>query len=494
MYSARSRGFWYGRIFFASTVLLNISVAMGQDPETDTHAANSPEVASDTPPPDMVEPLEPWFPLPKPKQVPITSTPKALPKETKPEVKREYLFGDLEEDEEEIVVGPSKIKGEKFFVEVGKKSLKPTERKRIAKAKKRFLKEAYLLRKKVRSALRQDPRGEVELRVCSLNTENFGLKVEVSRVLRGKAAKGTKRRESAIVRQIAQSGCDVVALQALIGHDVVSAKAGLVSLAELLQKQTSITWETFLGDTNHKFARSGFLVAKKTGIEVISTKNYTDTLLPRFEAFQLEKFLRAPFEIALRVKRKGVSQEIVYDKEVIIMNIDFQDALRPAKQESEAAKMQMAEAVRQLAVYRQHDFDPDLMPIYLVLGNRASGRYRPATEILEGGIQLTDFKSDGKCRFDEQNPFGYTCAERVSFGKVLVGLLATSTSLLSPTEQQQLQKVNQDQSRITDIYVFQGDLPAVSRGPIVSSQFAVGQFPVKYLAKENPLVWVDVNW
>lgn len=465
---------------------------------------------NDEPPPNMVEPLEPWVPLPKSKQTPIAPAPKALPKATKPEVKRGYLFGDLEEDEEEIVVGPSAVKGEKLFVEVGVKSLKSIERKRIAKAKKRFLKEAYLLRKKVRNSLRRDPRGEVELRVCSVNTENLGLKVEVSRVLRGKLAKGTKRRETEIVSQLAQAGCEVVAVQAVLGHDVVAAKAGLMRLAELLQVQTSFAWDAFLGDTNHKFVRSGFLVAKKPGIEVVSTKNYTDTLLPRFETFQLEKFLRAPFEIALRVKRKGVSQEIVYDKEVIIMNIDFQDALRPAKEEPEAAKMQMAEAVRQLAVYRQHDFDPDLMPIYLVVGNRASGRYSPTTEVLEGGIQLTDFKSDGKCRLDGKNPFQYTCAERVALGKALLALVATSTTLQEeaqkivqrqmrqsvqiPTEQQQLLKVSQDQSRLTDIYVFQGDLPSVSRHPMVSSQFAVGEVPVKYLAKGNPLLWVDLNW
>ncbi len=470
-------------------------------------------------PSEAVEPLEVWEKAPEPPKAPRPRTPK-IAVEDRPErvePRKDSLFEEyLEEEEEGAPVAIRTTKSEdKPLIEVRAKRLSATQRSRMRAAQMRERHEALRYRRAQKQRLARDPRGAAELRACSVNLNNYGLSVEIKRILRRELASTLRLKENSVVSAIVTVGCDVVALQGIVGHDYGGALEGLERLRKLVARKSGREWQAFLGQSNHKFAREAFIVARDERITIGGTRSYTDTLLPRFEQFQLEKFHRGPMELMLTVR----GHESAPAKAVSLFNFYFQNALRPAKVEPETERMQMAEAVRQVLVYRRTDYPVDQEPIFVLLGDRVSRFHAPSSEILEGSLELTDFKTTAGCRVVEKTPenpknpvidWGYECEKGARSGKTLVGLFHGT---LEPSPQviekragdvvkrfyrrakprNQKRKIDK-RTQTAEIYLFEDDLESVRANPYSIGVYKVKALPVQNDLPQSPLLWVELNW
>jgi hypothetical protein len=271
----------------------------------------------------------------------------------------------------------------------------------------------------IQKAREWDSRGESEVRVCSVNLNNYGIASQVQLIVQREAVNTLPEKEKSIIEGIVSSNCDIVAVQGIIGRDYDRAIEGVQRLVRLLSRITQDNWQGLLGETNHKNAYNGFLL-KSDIANVLSTKAYVDLLLPRFGKFQQDKFLRTPFELSVRVSGKGESGP----RQLVLISMDLKDSVKERAKEPEALRMQMAEGLRQLVKHNKENLDSKDETIFILLVDRISGEYSPTSFILSGRMRLTDFGIDGNCILNEDDEV--ECGEKVNHPNILYGIIANN--------------------------------------------------------------------
>jgi len=383
-------------------------------------------------------------------------------------------------------------------------SLTKEQAMRVSRVQKNYLKRVASQRSLQRKAATADARGEVELRVCSVNLNNYGAQAEVARILRAAGTRARRVKEKSIVAAVAKLDCDVIAVQAALGATVSAARAGLRELGAKIQEQTGGHWEAFVGASNHKLCYNAYLVNLDRAT-VMGTTTHTDKFLPRFGIFEEANFVRAPYEIILDVESRDGSGS----KEVVITNFQFQRSMSLGKPEQESMKMQMAEAVRQIVELGQFRLDTRGGSIAVVTGDRVNGREMPSSLILEGRLQLTDFKGDDPCKLAVTSR--HVCDPFPSRAKILFGVLGESIKppviekqefkkakpvkkIKGKKKQRKKSPAAQQIDRTNEIYFLQKDLPKVQKEANVSGIYSAGGIDVDNGLPDSPLLWVDLNW
>ncbi len=378
-----------------------------------------------------------------------------------------------------------------------------------------------------------DERGLPEARVCTLNLQNYSSRTEVRRVTKDKTlVKNHRRKEHEIVEAIAKEACTVVAVQGVVGTSLKRAKEGLEILAEKLSQKSDFSWQAYLGASNHRLAYNGFLVSNYN-IKVLTIKNLANEELPRFSEFAEETFYRGPIELVLQVKNR---QEKA-NRELILYTWNWRKLVDGASPEAERARMQMAESLRRYLVKRSRGLRGTPRPIMVVLGDRESGQFAPATRVLEGGLRLLDFRDSGPCRLEKvekeieeivtitEGPskgkkrrkkvtlteFKDVCEEDLRRLKLLFGLVGEqippppevkrvevdeAVSYRVPKSyRKKLRKLwRESRERTAEIYLFQQDLPAAYENSLVEGRYGINVREVKYLSEKSPLLRIDLNW
>ena len=378
------------------------------------------------------------------------------------------------------------------------------QRMRIKKALEDRQRRASIWRRSIRETGLLDPRGEPEVRICSLNLNNFGLKSEVKRVLKNKRRPKLKKTFRSVLEAIPKANCDVVAVQAIIGKTIVKAKEGLALLSAKLSEDTAYQWKEYVGSSNSKIAYNGFLV-NSDKLDVQGTITHTDKLLPRFEEYNEKKFVRGPFEIRLRVKGKGHKTA---DKNLILVNMHLQKGLLLREPEPEALPMQMAEGIRQLFSLIRKQVADSKSTIFVVLGDRSSPRNSPSNYILNGSLQLADFGVNRLCKFGEQ---GILCEGKPNRPRelfsVFTDVFSTSVSYVKravegeekwfrkkPTPKEVFEQKTARISQTADIYLLDRHLKYARIGPSSNGSFMTGTEAVLNNLEQSPLIWVELNW
>lgn len=379
------------------------------------------------------------------------------------------------------------------------KRIKKQIAKRVAKQR-AFYREQYTI----------DYRGEPEVRICSANINNTGVRRDVKRLLGKDALLGLIAKERAFAEAAAQARCDIVALQALLGRDLIQQQNALDRLILRLEKKGSEGWKTAIGQSHQRFSTNAFLYRSER-VELLRSVSHENIRLPRFDEFRFKRFTRSPFEGVFRVSGRGGAET----KTLRIFNFHFHGKLIDHVPDQEPYRMQMAETLRQMILKEEKKLDPSDPPIIVVAGDTAALRNSPSAKILEGRIVLRQFKPGGPCSLLEGHRF--TCApapenpvtllslfnvqipeKPVVFKRVVSGEEEGSKKTLyfwkPPTAVERLELRKLQIQRTTDIYMLNADLPYAQESPYLEGRYSIGVREFYNKVPMSPLVWVDLNW
>ncbi|MBX7144071.1 MAG: hypothetical protein K1X79_06445 [Oligoflexia bacterium] len=335
----------------------------------------------------------------------------------------------------------------------------------------------------------EDPRGPAELTLCSQNLENYGSFTDAKIRNPALTTEEFGEKERGLARRMAKAGCDVVAVQEVLGKSDEVALAALQRLAQVLQSQTNRRYESRVGPTLDKFSHVGYLLAvdrvtffNSVSYEKIELPKLTDKEKPR-------EFIRVPLEVQLVVKPLAGSAS----KTIGLVNIHFKSRRGasgdPAELEWETYRMQMAEAVRRIVEKRFARSLGSGESLLAVLGDRNSNFDTATARILEGSLNLRNFKDSAGCRLSKRGvPL---CQAGFSSPAELFSVLTGDPQVkLQPGTQ----RYKGEYSWLDDILV-----PAESLRFAWRTFESVGDYDSGIVyeptsASDHALVWVKFNW
>ena len=247
----------------------------------------------------------------------------------------------------------------------------------------------------------KDPRGEVELVVCSQNLHSYGTPA-ASAARNGISQSEFQEQEKALVVRFGTVDCDVVAVQEILARNEESGKKVLRTLADILKARTGRFYDVAVGSSSDPNLRNGYLVAKDRA-EILNMLSYTKVELPKISAEQKPRlFTRGPYEIQIQVKPRGEDKS----RTVTLVNMHFKSkagaAGDPTGLEWETYRMEMAEGLRRIIESRHKRSLYSAETPLIVLGDRNANFDLASAKILEGSLSLEDFKSDGNCRLSKR--------------------------------------------------------------------------------------------
>ena len=233
-----------------------------------------------------------------------------------------------------------------------------------------------------------DSRGTPELKVCSQNLNNLGVR-----------SKRSKKKIKHLVKRIVDAGCDVVAVQEVGGANKKAALRTLRGLGGAISEATGRSFQAFVGDTMDERIRNGFLVSKEAGL-VVSSKSFAKGNVPKLTPWGPSRYYaRGPYLIHLRVPGQGKS----VTRDVLLLSIHLKSKANswkdPTQTSFETLRMEMAEGVRQLAEKELRRVGEE--SVFVVLGDRNSEEHSASTDVLSGRRELSDFRRWGTCRLDQ---------------------------------------------------------------------------------------------
>lgn len=336
---------------------------------------------------------------------------------------------------------------------------------------------------------RLDFRGKVEATVCSQNLENYGSDETMKRRTKGFSADAKKEKEDALIKRFVKAKCDIVAVQELLGSTEIQAKEGLASLAKLYQKRTNREYEVYVGGSNDKISRVGFLVAKDVG-GFENLTSYYQVELPKISEEQKPRFFsRGPLELRLSIR----SPENKQARDLILVTFHFKSKSYaeedPAALEWETYRMEMAEAIRRVVEKRHKREIEDGSALIMLLGDRNSNFDVASARLLTGMLRLEQFQGQAPCRLSKRGvPLckpGMMQPE--TFFSVLLG--DKQTRLTAGTY-----RYENTYSWIDDILMPVSSLPFAYAEPGSEGDYDSGVIRDFPEASDHALTYVRVNW
>lgn len=336
----------------------------------------------------------------------------------------------------------------------------------------------------------KDPRGRPEVTICSQNLANYGVPAAMTRRMPDMNASGIREKENALVRRFMEAGCDVIAVQEVLGSDEEEALAGLVKLAKALALATGRTFEATVGASNDQIIRQGVLIARDRA-ELVNKVSYAHAELPKIAPEQRQRFFaRGPLEVQLRVKAQDEGET----KTVTLVNFHFksrsvQAGRDPSGLEWEPYRMEMAEGLRRIVDARQKKALAAGETILVLLGDRNSNFDTATARLLEGVLTLKDFQGTAPCRLSKRGvplcKAGTAGPQR--YFSVLTG--DPQTRRLQGTI-----RFGKVYSWYDDIILPAESLPYAWRESGKSGSYATGVVYLPEKASDHALVWVRLNW
>ncbi len=470
--------------------------AYGEDAENST-----PQSRAAPPPVQVVEPLEVWEMESLEQRQPAPPIPKPEEKaDEKPEAKGLALEDFLANEEDGTGEGAEED-GSPTQATEDRVILSTKKQKRVEEARAYLRERGKAYQSFVAKARYTDPRGEPELKLCSVPTNDFGTLKQLKKIFPSRKSRGLKEKAKSIARAIRESGCDIVAFQGVAATDFAGAKEAIGKIAREIPTIPQIGWDIYVGSTNHKYSFSGFILRPGPSVHVLGIQSHLDKLLPRLEGFQEKKFLRTPFELNIRVAGKGGHEA----RNFSLVTFDLTGEFSKKGVPGELAKLQMADAMRQLPSFSSTKND-ETRPITILVGERGEPQYSPSARVLRGRLRLRDFSGDGPCKLTEADVFrceGNTPNPQILFGLISDGLQFPKRKKVNKVEksdeQEQTEKKTLTFAEIkklgtSDFYLFQNDLSVVWKYYEKPWEYNVGWKAVRGGLSNSPLIWAELNW
>ncbi|MCB0345467.1 MAG: endonuclease/exonuclease/phosphatase family protein [Bdellovibrionales bacterium] len=320
-----------------------------------------------------------------------------------------------------------------------------------------------------------------EFRVCTQNLNRAESRPPGAR--RGKSG-GNEKVDELIIR-FREARCDVIALQEVVGADKDTALQNLERIAERLNRASGESYRAYVGDSHDNYIRNGFLV-KLGAVEVTELKSHSLYRLPKLQPrASSHHFSRGPLELRLIVR--GVDG--APSREAAVIAVHFKSKARawkdPTATEFEAMRMEMAEAVRELANESRKELPST--GLVVIAGDFNTRDDSAAMEVLSGARELNDFRQPNKCAVSKS--LGAECSSTAglhtssiqpafSYDSDLAGIRVGSYRYKKQLE------------LIDNILVFKDQLWMLRRG----GDFVGGATGTFRKGSDHKLLWVEINW
>ena len=335
----------------------------------------------------------------------------------------------------------------------------------------------------------QDPRGLPELVLCSQNLENYGLFEAVKARVSGRDADDFQEKQKDLVTRFVRTGCDVIAVQELLGSKEEAARQGLQQIADALRVRTNRIFEVEVDVSNEGGSRVGYLVAKDRA-EVLHTVSYARVELPKLTEKQRPRlFSRGPLELQLSVKPRGEGKA----KIVNLINFHFKSRAGaqddPAQLEWEGYRMEMAEALRRIVENRHAQSFADGETLLVLMGDRNSNFDLASAQILYGVLSLKHFQENGPCRLSKRGvPL---CQGDTALSQRLFSVLLGDPEVRTRPGTFTFKNVY---SWIDDIMMPAESLPFAWKDAVTEGRYESGVVYEPKDASDHALVYVKLNW
>lgn len=334
-----------------------------------------------------------------------------------------------------------------------------------------------------------DPRGAVDLVVCSQNLKLFG-EYDVVASRGGKISKELyEDKVLALSKRFASAECDVVAVQEIIGRNSESLTKGLEVLAKKLRELTNRSFEVKAGPPADGSMALGFLVAKDRA-EILNTVSYSSVELPKLTPKQKPRlFTRSPLELQLAVN----SREGQVRKNITIVNFHFKSkrgsAGDPSGLEWETYRMEMSEALRRIVERRLKGAFASGESLLMLVGDRNSNFDVASAKILEGSLTLKSFQVEAPCRLTKRG--APICKAGEALPQRLFSILTGNpkTRSLPGTY-----KYKDEYSWLDDILMPAESLPFAWDEAATEGVFDSGVVYEESDASDHAMVYVKLNW
>ena len=333
-----------------------------------------------------------------------------------------------------------------------------------------------------------DPRGEAELTVCNQNLENYGLFQDVRVRVPTTKPDDIVRKGELLAQRIVRAGCDIIAVQELIGSKE-SAEEALAVLGEQIRQRIGRIFEGVVGPSNNKNIRNGFLYATDR-VSVENRVSYAELVLPKLTEKQRQRyFARGPLEVQFRI----FPQTDAPSKVITMVAFHFKSKSGgggdPSGLDYEPWRMEMAEAMRQ-AVLKRHgksvQYGGDIV---ILLGDRNSDFDSASARILEGVLPLSAFQGEAPCRLSKRGvPL---CKEGLSGPQTFFSVLTEDpqTKMVAGTYM-----YGKTYHWLDDILLGHATLPFGWQTPSSRGDYNSGVLYEPLQASDHALVWLTLNW
>ncbi len=335
------------------------------------------------------------------------------------------------------------------------------------------------------AAVGKEEKGEVELRICTQNIHNLGMKKKQTKSRKKKRTPQEGTQAKYLAARIMEARCDVVAVQEVWGEDLHEAKRSLQILVNALANAGAI-FVPIVGEGPERPIRNGFLI-RKNSAELLDTAIFPTENVPKLSLLKpAQRYPRSPLQVTLRV----LGRENKPTRRVVLLTMHFKskvDGWRdPTQTLYEAFRMEMAEGLRTIA---ERELEKSPESIVILLGDQNNDEQSATAAILRGDKLLLDFQEGGACKLDERHlP---RCDKSVMHEPKFVALL---------------EEAYRKGARYGDVatYLYRGELSIIDN-IYVSPQclwmfhrsdggVAVGVKGNFRRGSDHKLVWTELNW
>lgn len=226
--------------------------------------------------------------------------------------------------------------------------------------------------------------------VCSLNLHRLGDK--------GKSlnSKQFTRQRNYLGRRVKETGCDIVALQELVGNKKKSQKI-LTSLIDSIDLDSK-NFEFLIADSNDSWNRNAFIYNSRK-FELIGHKSWNKQSLPKLDIRSSPwSHTRGPFSLVLKSKTANAPHLVLVNYHLKSKASSWKD---PTGTSYELARVLASAGIREI-LNKESRSEQGGSFIKILLGDRNSNVSGGASEILSGRLKLKDFSKEGSCRISPE--------------------------------------------------------------------------------------------
>ena len=235
------------------------------------------------------------------------------------------------------------------------------------------------------------------LTVCTQNLWNYGLEPDVLRLRRSgaapaKVAARLERQERELVARM--KGCDLIAVQEIVGDETARAQEALDGLARRLGQSTGHRFTARVADTNDVI-RNGFILRADGGLKEVRFEGaHAADALPRVRGFPRARWERGPAEILIEAGSGKGARRLRVITAHLKSKAEAPERRDPNEEKWERARVLQAAALLDIARRRLRDDPRELL---LVAGDLNNVPASPTQEVATGALDPASLLSPRDC-------------------------------------------------------------------------------------------------